>query len=193
MSVEILTAGVQPVDQTWRALVVSRDGTNGLISDSVGLTLALYKQTAGTWWDPAALAGVGGWVADRTEINMQEDALGGLYYVDLDMTVLIPSGEQDLFAIVTSGDSNDASALVSFRHTLRSHPIVDEVAPNPITKLSEVLNLLAATLNNGSATDDSDKRFKVFQSDGETVAVQFDLTDAAGNASTMEPFVRTRV
>lgn len=192
MAVEILNAGIQPVDVTWRASAASRSG-GALTSDGTGLTLALYDQSQSKWWDPES--GVAGaWVVGRVEIDMTEDAgLSGLYSVELDMTVLVPTGERDLLAIITSGDSQDAISLVSFRHNLRSHPIEDEAAPHPLAKLSQVLNLLAASLNNNSITDDNDKRFKILQSDGETVAAQFDLTDAAGNASTREPFARTRV
>jgi hypothetical protein len=189
-SIEILSDPLQFNDRTWRLVAATVDNS-GQRRNGRALTAAIFKLEDETWWNATTNA----WQAIRVENDMTETALVGLHTLVLDGTELSPTGaELNLVVEVTIDDPAGHSHIhcVHLRNSLGSFPIEDEAAPSAITTVAQLFNALAAVVANNMFIDDSAKQLIIYQSDGETAALTFDLKDAAGLPSTLEPFIRTR-
>lgn len=189
-SIEILSDSIQHNDRTWRLVAASVDN-NGELETGRVLTAAIFRLEGELWWDKSTQT----WEAARVENAMTETALEGVHALSLEGSDLSPTGaEYDLVVLVTVDDPPDHYHLhaVHLRNSPASFPVADEEVPNQITTVSQLFNALAAMVANNMKVDDSTKQLIIYQSDGETPALTFDLKDAAGLPSTLEPFIRAR-
>jgi hypothetical protein len=184
----ILGSAEQPLDRTWLLTATVENGAGALISDGDGLTAAVFSPTAlAPWWNQ----NTGSWQAIRVENDMAEHPdLSGVYTIELDPAVLGDGDELDVLVLVSSGDAAEARALVHLRHSARSQPVIDRALTAAPATRAELDSLLAAFFGGSVVVDDSEKKLIVYQSDGVTPCIEFNLKDAAGNPSTMEPFQR---
>lgn len=189
-SIEILSDSIQHNDRTWRLTAATVDNSGELESGRT-LTAAIMRLEDELWWDNSTQT----WEAARVENAMTETALEGVHALALVGSDLSPTGaEYDLVVVVTVDDppGHHHPHAVHLRSSQGSFPISDETAPAQITTVSELFNALAAMVANNMKVDDSTKQLIIYQSDGETPALTFDLKDAAGLPSTLEPFSRAR-
>lgn len=189
-SIEILSAQHQFNDRTWRLVAASVDN-DGELESGRSLTAAIMRISDGLWWDNSTET----WGAVRVENAMVETDLSGLHALAFSGAAMSPTGaEYELAAVVTIDDppAHYHVHCVNLRSSLGSFPIEDEAAPSQITTVAQLFNALAAMVANNMKVDDSTKQLIIYQSDGETPAITFDLKDAAGLPSTLEPFSRAR-
>ena len=186
---QISAGGDQALDRTWRARVTYVSAAGALTAAAGDVTMAVYDPlaVANKWWN----ATTGLWQAGREENVMEVDALVGLYTLDVDPELLSPTNaEGDFVVLVNAADAAEFCADVSFRHSLRSLPVTEVSLSGAPATLSELIALLAAYFGGDAVVDDEAKQLVIYQSDGVTPCASFNLTDAAGNPSTMEPFQR---
>lgn len=186
---QVSIGGEQLLDRTWSAMVTYVSAAGALVAAVGDVTLAIYDPTAAVnkWWN----ADTGLWVLARVDNVMVADALTGLYTLAVDPELLIPTNvELDVLCLVNAADAAESCEVARFRHSLRSQPVVETTLAGPPTTLAELVALLAAYFGGDAVVDDEAKQLIIYQSDGVTPCATFDLTDAAGNPSTMEPFQR---
>ena len=186
---QISTDKDQPLDRTWRSRVTYVSAAGVLDAAAGDVTMAIYDPlaVADKWWN----ATTGLWQAGREENVMVVDALVGLYTLDVDLAAIVPTtSASDFVVLVNAADAAESHATVSFRHSLESSPITEVALSGPPANLSELFALLAAYFGGDVVVDDAEKQLIIYQSDGVTPCASFDLTDAAGLPSTMEPFQR---
>lgn len=181
--------GDQALDRTWRATVLYVSAAGALAAAAGDVTMAVYDSTAAVnkWWN----ATTGLWVLARVDNVMDVDALTGLYTLAVDPELISPARlELDVLCLVNAADAVESHEVVRFRHSLRSLPVTEVSLSGAPATLSELIALLAAYFGGDAVVDDEAKQLVIYQSDGVTPCASFNLTDAAGNPSTMEPFQR---
>lgn len=186
-NIQILNGGVQPLSRVWRLTVATADETSGVLAAGEVLTVAIWDPTSELWW--SALGP--GWGALREEIPMTDDTVDGLHTLDLDPAAL-NVGESDLVFVVTSV-TKAATGVLSWRYDMQGMPVTVDVVPGTPATFGQLAGMLAAWFGNDVKVDDQSKRLIVYLADGVTPALQFDLKDATGLPSAMEPFQRLRV
>lgn len=183
---QILTAGEQPLHQPWRLVAAAVDSVTGALTAGDTLTAALYDPANNLWWNATSVE----WQAGR-EDNAMAELGGGFYSLSFDPASLGAS-EVDYAVVVATAAPSTSTMAVKFRHDLRHTPVLAASAPAVVQTLGDLANLLSAWFSCSIVVDDDAKQLVVYQSDGVTPAIQFDLNDAGGVPSAMDPFQRIR-
>ena len=191
-AVEILTPEQVNVGGVIR-LVARATNDAGAPDPDRTVTYAIYAPATGLWWNATNVA----WEAARVENALPAVvAFDGIYTVALIHADLSPGENAGDWLVEVTSDavgSPRACSAIFVRHTATSAPIVDNTVADPPDTVVEILRALRYFLVGERQVDDTSKRLIFYRDDGETVAMSFDLSDAAGQASVREVFHRVRV
>ena len=189
-TLEILTPEVVLVGSTLRVVAFVKNNLGAPVDTST-LTYALFDLTTNRWWDATDEA----WEVNRVENAMALLDPAGIYSADVDVVTANPAtlAKEWLVFVTCDNPALQSARGLSLRHSLMTQPVADAAIPADVSTLSDLLTLLRATFSHDQIVDDTTKRLIIYQADGVTPAIQFNLKDAAGTATTREPFQLIRV
>ena len=185
-TVKILNAGEQPLHQSWRMTAVVSDNAGEPVGGAA-VTVAIWNPSSNLWWSAADSV----WSLVREDIALTASTTAGFHTLDLDPAMMV-GGEVDLALVVASDMTSSVTDVLRWRYDLLHAPVTLGVIPPTITTVGQLLSVMALWNTCSVKVDDSAKQLVVYLADGVTPALVFDLKDATGLPSAMEPFQRVR-
>ena len=188
-----------PIDQrpgsTFRIEALYRDDS-GASQAGRTVTYALLNTASGQWWD--AVGGL--WSVAKIDNAMAEVSavdLPGVYFTSIDHAILDPAEVESNYLIEVISDSAGGlpvaprdTEVVRMRYDLLTLKIGDaDVAgtvAKPVRTLLQLWRAIKVAFTHNSTLDDATKKQIFYKEDGATIAMSFDVKDAAGMSSIRE-------
>ena len=186
-SVKIVSSERAEVSTTHVITLLALDASGDPVA--VAPTVLIADRSYNTYWKTGQ-----GWVnASDEETGVAVDAnMPGLYKVE----ITVPATERVLYVYATSGSAGgktEAQTLLA-RYRTVNEPVTDAAFGAGIhaDTVGKVMSALRASTTGNQVIDDAAKQLKVFQSDGATAALTFNLQDSSGLASAREVWKKVR-